>query len=236
MKNKVIPDIAIGVLVGATLVLAVIGLFSLPRDDNPPTAVAEAATELHPVAPAEVEEAEQLVSTPAAAPKVIINGKSLSAGQIQEIQAMYDVKPVPGNYWYDSKSGMFGMVGEPPAGFMLPGHEFGQLAADASRGNTEVYVNGRNIPQGELMVLNYIWQTYIQPGRYWIDANGYVGYEGTDYPTGNLLVQLDALSRAGGGGGGDNIWSSRFGAGNSTADNSAGYVSVPGHGPIGYGN
>ena len=41
--------------------------------------VAEAATELHPAASAEVEEAEQLVSTPAATPKVIINSKSLAA-------------------------------------------------------------------------------------------------------------------------------------------------------------
>ncbi len=34
---------------------------------------------------------------------------------------------------------------------------------------------------------------------------------------------------------GDNFWTSRFSAGNSNADNSQGYVSGPGHGPVGYG-
>lgn len=237
MKKKVIPDIVIGIAVGATLVLAGIGLFSLLQDNDPATTVAEPAAELQSSPPEAVQAADQPIMAPAASPKVIINGRTLSAAQIQEMQAMYGVNPAPGNYWYDRMSGMFGVVGEAPGGFMYPGHDFGQLDADASRGNTGVFVNGRNIPQGELMVLNYIWQTYVQPGRYWIDENGYVGYEGSDYPTGNLLVQLDAIARAGGGGaGGDNIWSSRYGGGNSNADNSAGYVSVPGHGPIGYGN
>jgi len=35
--------------------------------------------------------------------------------------------------------------------------------------------------------------------------------------------------------GNDNFWSSRYGAGNSSADGSQGYVSVPGYGPVGYG-
>ena len=39
----------------------------------------------------------------------------------------------------------------------------------------------------------------------------------------------------GSGGGGDNFWSSMLGAGNSNADNTQGYVSVPGYGPVGYG-
>jgi hypothetical protein len=124
-----------------------------------------------------------------------------------------------------------------PAGFMLPGHDFAPLMADASGGNTGVFVNDRNVPQDELIVMNLIWQTYVQPGRYWLDVFGNVGYEGSPYPTGNLLVQLQAISAGGGvGSGGDNIWRSRLGAGNSNADNSAGYVSVPGYGPIGYGN
>ena len=34
---------------------------------------------------------------------------------------------------------------------------------------------------------------------------------------------------------GDNFWSTCFSAGNSNAQNTQGYVSVPGHGPVGYG-
>jgi hypothetical protein len=33
----------------------------------------------------------------------------------------------------------------------------------------------------------------------------------------------------------DNFWSTRFSAGNYDSGNQRGYVSVPGHGPVGYG-
>lgn len=63
------------------------------------------------------------------------------------------------------------------------------------------------------------------------------GHEGYALPAGNLYVTAAALSGGGGGGdgGGDNFWSSRFARGNSNADNSAGYVSVPGVGTVTYG-
>jgi hypothetical protein len=175
---------------------------------------------------------------------VVINGRPLDQNQIAQFRSRYGMAPVPGEYWYDGRSGLYGVIGSSSAGFMLPGHEFGSLKADASRGNTGVYLNGRNLPQDELMVMNFIWQSYIQPGRYWLDGNGNLGYEGSSYPVGNLLVQIQALSQigyvggggTGGGGGGDNIWSSRVSAGNYYSDGSAGYVSVPGYGPVGYGN
>lgn len=51
----------------------------------------------------------------------------------------------------------------------------------------------------------------------------------------NLFAAARKNSYSGQGGGGNNFWSSRFGAGNSSADGSQGYVSVPGYGPVGYG-
>ena len=66
------------------------------------------------------------------------------------------------------------------------------------------------------------------PGRYRVDAQLNWGYEGVAYPAGNLR-QLAAAR----GGGGDHTWSGLVGAGNSNDDNSVGYVSIPGVGPIG---
>jgi hypothetical protein len=191
------------------------------------------------VEPVSAAEADPGLEQPSAAAEpreaIVINGRPLSDAQLGEFAQIYGVRPVPGDYWYDARSGMYGLAGGPPEGFMLPGHDYGPLSADASSGNTGVYVNGRNIPAEELTVLNVIWGTYVQPARYWLDAMGNVGYEGSEMPVGNLLLQIQARIQEGGSGG-DNIWSSRLGAGNSNADNSAGYVSVPGHGPIGYGN
>lgn len=54
-------------------------------------------------------------------------------------------------------------------------------------------------------------------------------------PAGNLRQLAAARSGGGGrgGGGGDNTWSGLVGAGNPNDDNSVGYVSIPGVGPIG---
>jgi hypothetical protein len=174
------------------------------------------------------------VQAGAAEAKVVINRRVLTARQIRDLEAQYRVRPEPGDYWYDARSGQYGIVGMPAAGFMLPGHDFGALAADASGGQTNVFVNGRNLPQAEVMILSALWGAYVQPGRYWLDGAGNVGYEGVPIPTGNLYALAQARGAIGGGGG-DNFWNSRFSAGNYNADNTQGYVSVPGYGPVGYG-
>jgi hypothetical protein len=166
---------------------------------------------------------------------VIINSNALSKAQVQEIVARYGIEPKPGNYWYDPVSGLYGVCGYPSFGFMYPGHNFGPLKRDASSGNTGVLVNGRELPQLEWAIWSYILGNYIQQGSYWLDASGNVGYEGSNIPVVNLFAAARQNSYSGKGGSGDNFWSSRFGAGNSNADNSQGYVSVPGYGPVGYG-
>jgi len=166
---------------------------------------------------------------------VVINNTTLSEARLQEFEATYGARPLPGNYWYDPSSGLYGVVGYPAYGFMFPGHDFGPLQANASHGNTGVFVNGRELPQLEWAVWSYMLGYWIQQGRYWLDQEGNAGYEG--HPT--ALVNLFAAARqnaySGQGGSGDNFWSTRFSAGNSNADNTQGYVSVPGYGPVGYG-
>ena len=167
--------------------------------------------------------------------EIIINNIVLSNEQIQEIKNRYGIEPKPGNYWYDSSSGLYGVTGYPSYGFMYPGHNFGTLSRNASSGNTGVIINGRELPQPEWAVWSYILGYYIQPGNYWLDSQGNAGYVGSNIPVVNLFVAAWQNAYSGMGGSGDNFWSSRFGAGNSNADNTQGYVSVPGYGPVGYG-
>lgn len=166
---------------------------------------------------------------------VRINNLTLSREQIRDLVSRYGIEPKPGNYWYDSASGLFGVYGYPSYGFMYPGHNFGKLSRDASAGNTGVLINGRELPQQEWAIWSYMIGYYVQPGSYWFDSNGNVGYEGNNMPVLNMFVIAKQNSYSGKGSGGDNFWSSRFGAGNSNSDNSQGYVSVPGYGPVGYG-
>jgi len=172
-----------------------------------------------------------------AAGVVNINGLALTQRHQDEFVQRYGVAPVPGSYWYDAQSGLWGLAGQAAAGFLLPGHDYGTLAADASNGRTNIFLNGREMPQSEVLVFGALVGV-ILPGRYWLDGQGNFGYEGMPIPAGNLYVMAAANAGAyggGGGGGGDNFWSSRFGRGNSNADNSMGYVSLPGGGTVTYG-
>lgn len=166
--------------------------------------------------------------------KVVINGRTLTSDELRQLEVMYQTKAVPGNYWYDGRNGLFGVVGQSAAGFMYPGHDFGPLAADASMGDTGVFINGREQTTQEVQMLSYLAMAPVQPGRYWLDAQGNVGYEGNPYAVGNLFLAAQQRAMSGGGGG-DNFWTSRFSAGNYNADNSAGYVSLPGGGSVSYG-
>ena len=169
---------------------------------------------------------------------VTINGSPLSSAQLTEIQQTYGITPLPGNYWYDSSSGLYGMMGMPTAGFMLPGHAYGRLDRRASNGNTGVFINGRELPQLEWATWSQLLGYIVQPAAYWLDSQGNTGLEGNPMPLDNLYqaAQRNAYQSGGGGsGGGDNSWSSRFSSGNYDSNNQRGYVSVPGHGPIGYG-
>jgi hypothetical protein len=163
-----------------------------------------------------------------------------------QLESIYGIRPRPGNYWYDKVSGLFGAVGYPAAGFMHAGHDFGALRAGASSGDSQVFINGRRLPQLEVIAWSALLGEPIMPGRYWLDSRGNAGHAGMAVPIVNIFVaavqnaQRQMGSSGFGGGssgasGGDRFWSSLLGAGNSNADNTQGYVSVPGYGPVSYG-
>lgn len=166
--------------------------------------------------------------------EVIINGKKLSMEQQAQLEKIYNVKAQAGSYWYDAKSGMYGVEGQPAYGFMYPNHELGELARNASNGKTGVIVNGRELPQAEYVVWSQVLGYWIQAGSYWFDAQGNAGYEGNPTALVNLYLAASQNGYQGNSSGGDNFWSTRFSAGNSYGG--TGYVSLPGGGMVSYGN
>src|SRR3982751_944680 len=94
-------------------------------------------------------------------------------------------------------SGAWGMHGGPTAGFTLAGLDLGgPLKADASAGNTGVFLNGRQLHQYDVLALMQL--TPVYQGRFWMDAMGNVGVEGQPAVI-NLWVL--ASQRSGGSGG-----------------------------------
>jgi hypothetical protein len=129
---------------------------------------------------------------------IVVNRVALSEETVRQLQQIYPVPIAPGRYWYDAVSGAYGREGEPVAGQMMPGLSLGgPLAADASRGTSGVFINGRNLTAGEKVYLERLCQTPVAPGRYWIMANGLGGFEGG--PAFFNLGQCPGVAQQGGG-------------------------------------
>ncbi|PWT96071.1 MAG: hypothetical protein C5B55_00490 [Blastocatellia bacterium] len=110
---------------------------------------------------------------------VKINSVRLTDDQIDVLEKAYRVSVQDGNYWYDPMTGGWGFAGGPTVGLMQAGLNIGgPLATNASNGNTGVFINGRNLPVQDLMLLQQVVATAIWPGRYWLDAQGNWGFEG----------------------------------------------------------
>jgi len=134
-------------------------------------------------------------ATAAVAQEVVVNGVRLEHKTRDALENAYGVRIPPERYWYDRVSGVWGLEGGPAQGQIHPGLQLGgPLRADASKGNTGVFVNGRHLHQLDVAALRRC--TQVIPGRYWVLANGVGGYEGAP-PTFNLAV---LCGNAGGGG------------------------------------
>ncbi|MFN0185147.1 MAG: hypothetical protein ACKVQR_15145 [Aquabacterium sp.] len=130
--------------------------------------------------------------------RVVVNAQPLTAATLAQLQRLYPVAIAPGRYWYDAVSGLYGAEGGPPAGQMAPGLALGgPLRADASRGTMPVFINGRQLTEGEVRYIALSCQTAVAPGRYWVTAWGLGGFEG-----GPAVFNLALCRPPGGGGGG----------------------------------
>lgn len=113
---------------------------------------------------------------------IVVNGVALDDGSVAMLERAYRTRLVPGRYWYDHRSGLWGHELGPSQGQIAPGLRLpGPLHARASVGHragiTRVFINGREIHPQELGYLRRLYG-HVQPARYWLDARGIGGYEG----------------------------------------------------------
>lgn len=129
---------------------------------------------------------------------VVVNARALSAEALGALQRAYPVAIAPGRYWYDPVSGAYGAEGGPVAGQMMPGLTLGgPLRADASRGTSGVYINGRQLTVGEKSYIEVACGTPVAPARYFVLPQGMGGVEG-----GPISFNLALCTPPGGGSGG----------------------------------
>lgn len=118
---------------------------------------------------------------------VWINNVELDAPTVGALEQQFGVRAIPGQYWYDPMSGLFGAMGGPGLGFTMPGLEIGgPLPANASGGGTGVFVNGRELHGLDVAALMSLLGV-VYPGRYWLRWDGMYGFEGGP-PIGNLIM------------------------------------------------
>jgi len=139
------------------------------------------------VGPAAGKAPPAATARPAPAQQIRINRTTISENQIRKIERDYRMRIPPGDYWYDRVSGGWGVEGGPTLGFTLPGLNLGgRLRADASRGDTGVFINGRELPMQDVLGLQQL-SVPVMRGRWWIDSNGNAGVEGNPAPVCNIF-------------------------------------------------
>ncbi len=151
-------------------------------------------------------------------PAVVVNGQTLSAARLRRLARKANVRPAPGRYWYDRKSGLWGYEGYGASGIMRAGLRIGgKLRRDASNGNTGVIVNGRELNRTDVLALQTL--TPVYRGRYWMDARGNVGPVGG---RATLNLYRLAASRGYGNAGAASRGATGGGYGTSSSANSGG--------------
>lgn len=148
---------------------------------------------------------------------VVINGETLDTQTLASLQAA-GAQPQPGNYWYDDRCGAWGYAGQGTSGFVRAGLGLGgPLAANASGGDTDVFVNGRELPVSDVQALQRLGP--LNPGRYWLDGEGNWGFEGGP-AQGNLV----AAAKQANGGSSDNDYHSDTTGVSMNSEGGSGYI------------
>ncbi len=141
--------------------------------------------------------AQQTAASPpaaVAARSLQFNGRDLRADELavlEQLEALYGTRLPDGAWWYDPLCGAIGQWGGPALGIIPAGLSLGgPVPAEASGGTTGVFFNGRQLHAADLAGLTALIGP-VQPGRYFLDAQGNAGPEG-----GPILVNLYLLMQA----------------------------------------
>jgi hypothetical protein len=102
----------------------------------------------------------------------------LELPDLRELQAVLGAAPAPGRYWYDPRSGLWGLEEHGAGGFTRPGLRVpAPLPAGASSGTSGAFVNDRQLTARELAVMAQLlgWDAESAgtlAGRYVLDEQG----------------------------------------------------------------
>jgi hypothetical protein len=122
---------------------------------------------------------------------VFFNGFALPQLAARQLRGVGVPLGSSGRYWYDPKSGWWGIEGGPAAGQLPPGLDLGgPLRADASGGGTGTFINGRELHPTEVQQLSLLFGS-VPRVRFWMNAQGIGGPEG-----GPATFSLQAAAQA----------------------------------------
>ncbi|XVF13008.1 hypothetical protein REPUB_Repub08aG0170100 [Reevesia pubescens] len=132
-------------------------------------------------------------------PNVLVNGQPIS--DIVVRKAEKQAGPIhPGNYWYDSRAGFWGVMGQPCSGIIPPSiEEFNYpMPENCAAGKTGVFINGRELHQKDLDVLACKGLPTTRDKSYILEVSGRVLDEGTGmqlYSLGKLAPTVEKEKR-----------------------------------------